>query len=129
MSDLRPRHGDHHGGRSTPERDRTASVARRRTMFEYVTETPADAETSDRVAVSATRLYGRLNPPVRDPEIPHGTPALPIYDWEIVADTGIDIDAVRLSLRSLDGRRITVAAVNDEHSVVALAPYADSDAA
>jgi len=79
-----------------------------------------DAPDTDRVAASAQQLFARLNPPVRDPEIAPDAPALPIYDWEIAADTGIDLDAVRASLRDLDGQRVQLTAVNDEQIVLAL---------
>lgn len=86
-----------------------------------------DAPDTDRVATSAEALFERLNPPVRDPELAPDAPALPVYDWEIAADTGIELDAVRASLLDLDGRRVELTAVNDEQIVLALSdqPVAD----
>ena len=72
------------------------------------------------VEESARRLYERLNPAVRDRDIPAGAPALPIYDWEIASDTSIDLDDVRTALRVLSGRTISLRTINDEHVVVAL---------
>jgi len=107
---------------------RTVKVARRNAMFDQtVAPTTDDAPDIDRVAASAQTLFERLNPPVRDPEIAPDAPALPVYDWEIAADTGIDLDDVRASLRDLDGQRVDVTAVHDEQIVLGLSdqPVAD----
>lgn len=74
-----------------------------------------------RVRDSARRLFERLNPSVRDPQIPSDAPQLAIYDWEIAGDTKLDLAAVRSALRSHDGSSLVLAKVNDEHSIVALA--------
>ena len=75
---------------------------------------------ADTVEASARKLYERLNPAVRDPEIPVDAPPLPVYDWEIASDTEIELDTVRFALQVLSGRTVNVETVNDEHVVVAL---------
>lgn len=76
--------------------------------------------TADRVEESARKLWDRLNPAVRDREIPREASHLPIYDWEIASDTELELDAVRAALQNLDGRAVALQAVNDEHFVIGL---------
>lgn len=83
------------------------------------TATPLNRQ-ADNVEASARKLYERLNPAVRDPEIAVDAPSLPIYDWEIARDTSIELDSVRFALQVLDGRAVSLQTVNDEHIVVAL---------
>lgn len=73
-----------------------------------------------RVRETAVELFARLNPPVRDPELPADMEPLPIYDWEIAGATEIGLSAVRASLRLLNGTAVEVRAVNDEHRVIAV---------
>jgi hypothetical protein len=74
-----------------------------------------------RVRESARRLFERLNPINRDPEIAPDAEPLPVYDWEIAGDTEIELGAVRTALRLLNGTAVVVRTVNDEHRVTALA--------
>lgn len=75
------------------------------------------------VRLSAHKLFERLNPPVRDPKIAPDAPLLPIYDWEIANDTKLRLNAVRSSLRHLDGQSVDVEIVNEEHRVTALSNH------
>lgn len=89
------------------------------TMLMPTPEAVFDAD--HRVRESAQRLFDRLNPAVRDPQIPSDTPALPIYDWEIAGDTDLGLPEVRSALQLLDGKAVEVEVVVDEHRVVAIA--------
>src|SRR4051794_38875418 len=83
-------------------------------MFAETTTT--DSVLADfRVRDSARRLFERLNPVQRDPEIPADAPLLAVYDWEIAQDTELELAAVRTALRLLDGTSIVLGTVNDEH--------------
>jgi hypothetical protein len=91
-------------------------------MFDPISTPPTDSVLADyRVRDSARRLFDRLNPAERDPEIAAGAPLLAIYDWEIAGDTEIELADVRTSLRLLDGTAIVLGTVNDEHRVISLA--------
>jgi hypothetical protein len=100
-------------------------------MFDPISTQENDTLLADpRVRDSARRLFERLNPAERDPEIPAEAPLLAIYDWEIASDTEIDLADVRASLRLLDGTAIVLGTVNDEHRVVSIAgAYALADVA
>jgi hypothetical protein len=76
--------------------------------------------TAERVEESARKLFGRINPPVRDRDIPGDAPILPIYDWEIAGDAELDLEAVRTALETLDGRAIALETVNQEHIIIGL---------
>jgi hypothetical protein len=91
-------------------------------MFDPTTSPERGAVLADpRVRESARRLFERLNPVARDPEIPADAPLLAIYDWEIASDTEIELAAVRTALRLLDGTAIVLGTVNDEHRVMSVA--------
>lgn len=102
-------------------------LLRRKTMKDQTT-TPLNRQ-ADSVEASARKLYERLNPAVRDPEIPAEAPPLPIYDWEIASDTELELDSVRFALQVLDGRVVSLQTVNDEHIVVALQQVLVADVA
>jgi hypothetical protein len=90
-------------------------------MFDPTSTPQTDTVLADsRVRDSARRLFERINPADRDPEIPAGAPLLAIYDWEIASDIEIDLADVRTSLRLLDGTAIVLGTVNDEHRVISL---------
>jgi hypothetical protein len=91
-------------------------------MFDPTTSPERGAVLADpRVRESARRLFERLNPVARDPEIPADAPLLAIYDWAIASDTEIELAAVRTALRLLDGTAIVLGTVNDEHRVMSVA--------
>jgi hypothetical protein len=91
-------------------------------MFDPTWTPQTDSVLADsRVRDSARRLFNRLNPAERDPEIPADAPVLAIYDWEIADDTEIELADVRTSLRLLDGTAIVLGTVNDEHRIISLA--------
>jgi hypothetical protein len=94
-------------------------------MLDHIRTMPtADSVLDDgdfRVRESARRLFERLNPINRDPEIAPDAEPLPVYDWEIAGDTEIELGAVRTALRLLNGTAVVVRTVNDEHRVTALA--------
>ena len=91
-------------------------------MFDPTSTQQTDNVLADsRVRDSARRLFERLNPADRDPEISADAPLLAIYDWEIASDVEIDLADVRTSLRLRDGPAIVLGTVNDEHRVISLA--------
>ena len=95
-------------------------------MFDPTSSTKQDTVLADsRVRDSARRLFERLNPADRDPEISADAPLLAIYDWEIAGDTEIELADVRTALRLLDGTAIVLGTVNDEHRVISLAHAAE----
>jgi hypothetical protein len=90
-------------------------------MYDLTSKPQNESVLADsRVRDSARRLFERLNPVERDPEIDADAPQLAIYDWEIAQDTEIELADVRSSLRLLDGTAIVLGTVNDEHRVVSL---------
>ena len=91
-------------------------------MLDHITDAPESHDVRDdyRVRDSARRLFERLNPAERHPEIPADAPPLAIYDWEIANDTDLPLDAVRTALRLHDGTAIVLGTVNDEHRVIDL---------
>jgi hypothetical protein len=104
---------------STEELIAPTHIVRRKTMLDLTPPTTLNRD-ADRVEESARKLYERINPKVRDRDIPADAPKLPVYDWEIASDTSLDLDDVRSALRALSGRTVSLRTVNDEHVVVAL---------
>jgi hypothetical protein len=73
-----------------------------------------------RVGQSARKLFERLNPRLRGNRGEDDAGVLAIYDWEVVNDTGLDLESVRAYLRSLDGVWLRVKVTTEEHRVVGL---------